>query len=215
MRPVPFSIRRRPFVAGCGVELVASFILVLCGAALGSGADESAESVPAAWQTDARVPARLAEPVLLSPIALETGAAGEGAPPSSLTPLADLRVAGFLAALFATVAFLKWGVRRSVRPLPSDVFAVLGEAPLGGPHVARIVRFGPKTILVGVSGGTCTPLAEIDDPVATERIARACGRSVAPPGSVSAEDRPAGLPGRPPHPRSVCNPVVAGTKEGA
>lgn len=86
----------------------------------------------------------------------------------------DLRITAFLGALLAAVLFLKWNGRRTMHRPPAEVFAVLGEASLGGQHVARIVRFGPKTILVGVSGATCTTLAEIDDPGATEAITAAC-----------------------------------------
>lgn len=64
--------------------------------------------------------------------------------------------------------------RRAARPLPGEVFALLGEAPMGGTQVARVVRFGPKTVLVGVSGSTCTTLAVIDDPHVTETLAAAC-----------------------------------------
>lgn len=60
------------------------------------------------------------------------------------------------------------------------MFDVLGEASLGGPHSVRIVRFGPKTLLVGVSASGCQTLAELTDPQATACIAAAC-RGVQPP----------------------------------
>jgi hypothetical protein len=57
-------------------------------------------------------------------------------------------------------------------------FAIAASArtttPLAGQHAVRIVRFGPKTLLVGVSSAGCTTLAEIADPQATARIAAAC-----------------------------------------
>jgi flagellar biogenesis protein FliO len=96
----------------------------------------------------------------------------------------DLRVTAFVAAMLAAVLFLKWGVRRAARPLPREVYAVLGEAPLGGQHSARIVRFGPKTILIAVSGAACTPLSEIDDALVTEQLATACGMGASPPCAV-------------------------------
>ena len=40
--------------------------------------------------------------------------------------------------------------RRTVVKMPSDVFELLGEATLGGGQPVRIVRFGPKTLLVSV-----------------------------------------------------------------
>jgi hypothetical protein len=63
--------------------------------------------------------------------------------------------------------------RRSV-PLPPDVFEVLGEATLGGGQAVRVVRFGPKTLLVVASASGCQTLAELSDPQATDRIAAAC-----------------------------------------
>ena len=78
--------------------------------------------------------------------------------------------------------------RRAVRTLPRDVFALLGEAPLGGTHVARVVRFGPKTVLVGVSGSTCTTLAVIEDAHVTEALAAAC-RAPAPAPTVTLVDQ--------------------------
>jgi len=89
-------------------------------------------------------------------------------------PLADTRILLLLAAAGAGLCVLRAVSRRSVRPLPREAFALLGEAPLGGTLVARVVRFGPKTILVGVSGSTCTTLAEIEDPHVTEALVAAC-----------------------------------------
>ncbi|RLS30067.1 MAG: hypothetical protein DWH79_11155 [Planctomycetota bacterium] len=135
--------------------------------ALGTGSESGTTS-----------PARLLEPVLLErvPGTALTGSTS-GARPATL----DFRLTGFVAAVLASLLFLRWKVRRTATGLPADVFAVLGEAPLGGTHVARIVRFGPKTILVAVSGATCTTLAEIDDPRATESIVASCRSATAPP----------------------------------
>ncbi|MFM7138624.1 MAG: flagellar biosynthetic protein FliO [Planctomycetota bacterium] len=63
---------------------------------------------------------------------------------------------------------------RRVKTLPPEVFELLGEASLGGQQAARVVRFGPRTLLIGVSSAGCQTLAQIDDPQATERIAAAC-----------------------------------------
>jgi hypothetical protein len=54
---------------------------------------------------------------------------------------------------------------------PSEL---LGSASLGGPHAIRIVRFGPRTLLLGVSAAGCQTLAELDDAQVTERIVSAC-----------------------------------------
>ena len=64
--------------------------------------------------------------------------------------------------------------RRTVLKMPSDVFELLGEATLGGGQPVRIVRFGPKTLLVSVGSGGPKTLSELDDPLATEWIAAAC-----------------------------------------
>ena len=64
--------------------------------------------------------------------------------------------------------------RRIVVKMPSDVFELLGEATLGGGQPVRIVRFGPKTLLVSVGSGGPKTLSELDDPLATEWIAAAC-----------------------------------------
>ncbi|MBM4022376.1 MAG: flagellar biosynthetic protein FliO [Planctomycetes bacterium] len=89
-------------------------------------------------------------------------------------PLGDWTVLLAVAAAFAVlVAFRMRSIRR-MHPLPPDVFDVLGEASLGGQRSVRVVRFGPRTLLIGVSAAGCQPLAEIDDPQATEKIAAAC-----------------------------------------
>jgi len=89
-------------------------------------------------------------------------------------PLADWRVLVAIAAAFGVLASLRFLPRRRSMPLPPDVFEVLGSATLGGPHAVRIVRFGPKTLLVSVSASGCTTLAELTDPQATACIAAAC-----------------------------------------
>ncbi|MBT4158444.1 MAG: flagellar biosynthetic protein FliO [Planctomycetaceae bacterium] len=64
--------------------------------------------------------------------------------------------------------------RQAVFKIPSDVFELLGESTLGGGQAVRIVRFGPKTLLVSVGSGGPKTLSELDDPLATEWIAAAC-----------------------------------------
>lgn len=64
--------------------------------------------------------------------------------------------------------------RRPVFKIPSDVFELLGEATLGNGQSVRIVRFGPKTLLVSMGNGGPKTLSELDDPLATEWIAAAC-----------------------------------------
>jgi hypothetical protein len=64
--------------------------------------------------------------------------------------------------------------RRTEFKIPSDVFELLGESTLGNGQAVRIVRFGPKTLLVSVGSGGPKTLSELDDPLATEWIAAAC-----------------------------------------
>lgn len=95
------------------------------------------------------------------------------------TPL-DWRVIASLATLLVVFGGLRFMQRRRTSPLPPDVFEVLGEASLGGPHAVRIVRFGPKTLLVSVSSSGCQTLGEIADADATGCIAAACRGQHAP-----------------------------------
>lgn len=95
--------------------------------------------------------------------------------PAASTTLPDWRVLGAIGAAFVVLLAARGRLTRRAVPLPPDVFEVLGAATLGGQHAVRIVRFGPKTLLVGVSASGMTTLAELADPQATARIAAACG----------------------------------------
>lgn len=166
----PDRIDRRRRSSRGGRALACIVALSLAGGA--SAADTV--DMPAAMPPDAG-------DVLARPVPIDGGAPSDvarppaGAAPSAwpLAPSAAGPVvwlaAGGLALLAARTAS-----RRAVRPLPGNVFALLGEAPLGGTHVARVVRFGPKTVLVGVSGSTCTTLAVIEEAHVTEALAAAC-----------------------------------------
>jgi hypothetical protein len=105
------------------------------------------------------------------PLQLEQGTA---APAPAPRPLADWRLLAATGAVVAAVAALRFRAGRRAPPLPPDVFEVLGTGTLGGAHAVRIVRFGPKTLLVGVSATGATTLAEIADPQATSLIVTAC-----------------------------------------
>lgn len=128
----------------------------------------------------------------LGPIPLSgPDAAGAAAVPSRGRS-ADWRSLAALAAAFAVAALVTSMARRRTTGLPPDVFEVLGTAPLGGPHAVRVVRFGPKTLLVAVSSSGCRTLAELTDPQATECVAAAC-RGAFPalrPGSARSAGRP-------------------------
>jgi len=92
----------------------------------------------------------------------------------------DWKLLAAIGAAFVVVAAATMLTKRRKPSLPPDVFEVLGEGPLGGQHAVRVVRFGPKTLLVGVSAAGCQTLAEISDPQATACITAAC-RGVHPP----------------------------------
>jgi type III secretory pathway lipoprotein EscJ len=94
--------------------------------------------------------------------------------------LSDWKLLAAIAAAFAVLVAATAFNRRRATVLPPDVFEVLGEGSLGGQHAVRIVRFGPKTLLVGVSSAGCQTLAELTDPQATACIAAAC-RGLHPP----------------------------------
>ena len=111
-------------------------------------------------------------------------AAPRVAPPR---PLPDWRVLVALGGAFAALAGYRLFTARRVAALPHDVFEVLGEASLGGQQSVRIVRFGPRTLLLGVSASGCQTLAELADPQATDAIVAAC-RGVR--GGAGADRRP-------------------------
>lgn len=150
-----------------------------------AGADTPVAPSPEAIVVDARVePASFTTPAASSPssaavpLGPQAPAASRAAAPR---PLPDWRLLAALCAAFAVLAGYRLVASRRVVPLPADVFEVLGEAPLGGQHAVRIVRFGPRTLLLGVSSAGCQTLAELSDPQATEAIVAACrgGRGAA------------------------------------
>lgn len=101
----------------------------------------------------------------------------------AVTPagLGDWRLVAALAVACAVLVGVRMAAGRRVAPPPPDVFEVLGTASLGGQHAVRIVRFGPKTLLVGVSTAGAATLAEIADPQTTASIAAACRGGWQPP----------------------------------
>ncbi len=107
-------------------------------------------------------------------VSLGPAAGTAASPPRSTRPLPDWKLLAAMGAAFAALAGYRLFSTRRGATLPSDVFEVLGEAPLGGQQSVRVVRFGPRTLLVGVSAAGCQTLAELTDPQATDRIAAAC-----------------------------------------
>lgn len=113
--------------------------------------------------------------------------------PTGPAGLGDWRLVAVLGLTLAVLVGVRMTASRRVAPLPPDVFEVLGTASLGGQQAVRIVRFGPKTLLVGVSSAGATTLAEIGDPQATECIVAACRGSHAGPRG-AARSKPAARP---------------------
>lgn len=106
--------------------------------------------------------------------------------PPARGPLPDWKLLLAVTAAFGIlVAFRGVTAYRTSQtaPLPPDVFDVLGSASLGGGQSVRVVRFGPKTLLVSTSTAGCQTLAELTDPQATDRIVAACTASIHPPRS--------------------------------
>jgi hypothetical protein len=114
-----------------------------------------------------------------APIPL-AGPTATGPASPAARPLPDWRLLAVLGAAFAVVAAYRALSGRRTAMLPPDVFEVLGEASLGGQQSVRVVRFGPRTLLIGVSTAGAQTLAEIVDPQATERVVAACRGAQSP-----------------------------------
>jgi len=135
---------------------------------------------PLAAGVAAEEPAAAAQPRVLPAVPLPRPTApGPTAVPAS-RPMPDWKLIGGIAAAFIAVVSVRMLANRRVATLPTDVFDILGEGRLGGQHAVRIVRFGPKTLLVSVSASGCQTLAELSDPQATECIVAACRGLQAP-----------------------------------
>jgi len=117
-----------------------------------------------------------AEPTAPGPLPLAGPAAAVDTPPATrpVQPLGDWTVLLAIGGAFALLGGFRLRSLRRTKPLPPDVFELLGEGSLGGNHAVRVVRFGPRTLLIGVSTAGCQTLAEIDDPQASDQIAAAC-----------------------------------------
>jgi hypothetical protein len=168
-------------------------VVVVTGALLASGrtlADAPVAPSPEPFVADVGVtPASLttaAAPAAASAAALSSAPLPLG--PQSSTgprvaphqPLPDWRLLVALGGAFAALAGYRVFASRRVAALPPDVFEVLGEGSLGGQQSVRIVRFGPRTLLLGVSSSGCQTLAELTDPQATDAIVAACRGVTAP-----------------------------------
>ena len=158
MTRAPRSIRRHPG------PLLQALGVVWATAALGVAAAPDAPLPPDPEPAAAVQPAGLAveagrtgstlAPLPLAPV----DGAVRGAAAPARRPLPDWKLLGVLGAAFAGLAAYRVLAKRAAPTLPPDVFEVLGEAVLAGGHAVRVVRFGPKTLLVGVSAAGCQTL---------------------------------------------------------
>lgn len=155
------------------VWLVASPSLARAADVVPSAAEDAAGVVQPAVHTRPAVDASAATAAARSTEALPL-ATGDGRPSSRAAQRSDWRLLAAMFAAFAVLAGVRLAGRRRGATLPADVFEVLGTAPFAGPHSVRVVRFGPRTLLVAVSSGGCTTLGEISDAEVTARIADAC-----------------------------------------
>ncbi len=120
-------------------------------------------------------PAASREPTGPLPLPAEPAAVNASAAAAKpIQPLGDWTVLLAIGGAFAALGIFRLRTLKHGRALPPDVFELLGTASLGGQQAVRVVRFGPRMLLIGVSSAGCQTLAELDDPQATERIAAAC-----------------------------------------
>ena len=150
-------------------------------------ADATPADAPIAPSPDATADPQLpATPVVATPgtlppaVALDANATHAASAIKPAAPLVSTSTLAILGAAGVALVVFRMAGRRRAASLPPDVFDVLGTASLGGAHAVRIVRFGPKTLLVGVSAGGCQTLAELSDSQATACIVAAC-RGAHPP----------------------------------
>ncbi len=90
-----------------------------------------------------------------------------------------ITVGGSLAAVLGVFFLVVWLLRRAspggMGALPSEVFEVLGRAPLANHQQAQLVRCGGKLLLIAIHAtGGVRSLAEITDPVEVERLTELC-----------------------------------------
>ena len=191
------------------ISLLGGVCLALMAIAPAANADEGQATAatlvaPPPASVGGPLPERLLAPVTLEPLALEPlaleplAAVGDASPARvahSPAALLDWKVIAFVVSIGLAALLLRRFAPRAVSTLPPDVFAVLGEASLGGQQMVRVVRFGPKTLLVSVSPSGCHTLAELGDPEATACIAAACRAGLSRPalsrsGRLSASAQP-------------------------
>jgi flagellar biogenesis protein FliO len=97
---------------------------------------------------------------------------GRGGLPSVVT------VASSLAVVLGIFFLVAWGIRRAApgtsAVLPTEVFEVLGRAPMAGRQQLHLLRCGKKLVLVCVTPAGAETLTEITEPVEVDRLAGLC-----------------------------------------
>jgi flagellar biogenesis protein FliO len=87
---------------------------------------------------------------------------------------------GSLALVIGLFLAVLWLLRRASphggRVLPTEAFESLGRAPLAHRHLAHLLRFGNKLLLVSTNAENVEVLAEITDPAEVERLTELCRR---------------------------------------
>jgi flagellar biogenesis protein FliO len=98
--------------------------------------------------------------------------AAPSAAPAIVSMLGSLAIV--LGLFFGLVWFMRRGLPKGSRIVPSEVVEVVGRAPLAARQQMHVVRFGPKLVLVSVSAGGAEALAEITDAAEVDRLAGIC-----------------------------------------
>lgn len=113
----------------------------------------------------------------LRPPAADSEGQNPAAVTSSITQ-SVIRVAASLAVVLALFFLLIWLLRRVLprqsAQLPRQAFDLLGNATLSPRHTVQLLQFGNKLLLVSLTTGDASTLAEITDPAEVERLLTIC-----------------------------------------
>lgn len=121
----------------------------------------------------------------------ESRLGGDGTAPAVQGLGSVVTVTSSLAIVLGLFFVTAWLMRRTgsggLASLPSDVFEVLGRAPLNHRQQVHLLRCGTKLLLVSLTPDSAETLTEIDDPDEVTRLAGLCRANHA--GSASAAFR--------------------------
>jgi flagellar protein FliO/FliZ len=152
-------------------SLALAIVMILMAA---HPADLQAQAAPAAAQAESSADAAPTSPMLKprnTANRAETGKRPEGLS-SAMT------VAGSLAMVLGVFFLVVWALRRASpsysAALPTEVFEVLGRAPLANRQQAHLLRCGNKLVLVSVGATDTKTLTEITDPAEVDRLTELC-----------------------------------------